>query len=94
MSVLVRIVYYFFGNSRLPFFFNLIFFIHHFRSLTDVQHMNAMFRVVTTHLAKLEVKSGFVAATEEELMLAMASEYHNSLDQTDDILNQVPPSNR
>ena len=50
--------------------------------------MNAMFRVVTTHLAKLEVKSGVLAA-EEEFMLTMASEYHNQLlAQTDDTLGQ------
>jgi hypothetical protein len=50
--------------------------------------MNAMFRVITTHLAKLEVKSGVLVA-EEEFMLAMASEYHNQLlAQTDDTLGQ------
>jgi hypothetical protein len=50
--------------------------------------MSAMFRVVTTHLAKLEVKSGVLAA-EEEFMLAMVSEYHNQLlAQTDDTLGQ------
>ncbi len=44
--------------------------------------------VVTTHLAKLEVKSGVLAA-EEEFMLAMVSEYHNQLlAQTDDTLGQ------
>ncbi len=53
-----------------------------------------MFRVVTTHLAKLEVKSGFLPAAEDELMLAMASEYHNLVAQTDDTLDQGPPRHR